>query len=360
MQTLIGFLLNGVPGVYMLINRENPGRYYIGSSVNLGRRLSEYFVLTTGARTPKSNAEREIAQTPADGWNVVILDIGIPQVVLILEQLALFTWQPTINRVHTIVPVALPAWGNLQPVISLIEDLLKQYALGSVQHQVFSSLHQAYVNINAAIVAGVTQLPNSMVGRPVFVYDREDLDSSTIYGSINYALQALSLSHGRLLSLIANQYLFGSLVLSFTPLSRPEIEAYTEDTSPQDNQLRVVIRLYDDQGYEVSFTGTDGNNFTTFDSLRAFSKYFDMDPKKGRTIVSSGKFQDYTIVSARSTNRTSVYQFDATTAQLVNTFSSLTEAQKSAKVRFGTMKSLMQSQKAHKGFIYSSNSFLRK
>jgi len=51
----------------MLININDPSRYYIGSSVNLKRRLSEYFLLTTGARAPGSSAEREIALTPAEG-----------------------------------------------------------------------------------------------------------------------------------------------------------------------------------------------------------------------------------------------------------------------------------------------------
>lgn len=34
--------LTGSSGVYLLINNLDPSRYYIGSSVNLGRRLSEY------------------------------------------------------------------------------------------------------------------------------------------------------------------------------------------------------------------------------------------------------------------------------------------------------------------------------
>lgn len=93
----------------MLINHSDPSRYYIGSSVNLGRRLSEYFLLTTGARKPQSTAERELAASPADQWNVVILDVCIPQLALIYEQLAFFIWLPTINRVHTIVPQVLPS-----------------------------------------------------------------------------------------------------------------------------------------------------------------------------------------------------------------------------------------------------------
>lgn len=87
---MISYLLTGVAGVYMLINKRDPSRYYIGSSVNLGRRLSEYFLLTTGARKPSSLAEREIAGSPASDWNVVILEICIPQLALILEQLAFF------------------------------------------------------------------------------------------------------------------------------------------------------------------------------------------------------------------------------------------------------------------------------
>ena len=58
--------LMGVPGVYMLVNTLNPTRYYIGSSVNLGRRLTEYRNLTTGTRTPVSRSEQEIAGNSAN------------------------------------------------------------------------------------------------------------------------------------------------------------------------------------------------------------------------------------------------------------------------------------------------------
>jgi len=93
----------------MLINRNNPSRYYIGSSVNMGRRLAEYFALTTSSRTPKTSAERELASLQAKEWNVVILNVCIPQLALILEQLAFFVWLPTINSIHTVVPRVLPS-----------------------------------------------------------------------------------------------------------------------------------------------------------------------------------------------------------------------------------------------------------
>jgi hypothetical protein len=53
----------GVPGVYLLKNTENPERFYIGSTINLARRLSEYMLLTSGARKPQSISEVEISKT---------------------------------------------------------------------------------------------------------------------------------------------------------------------------------------------------------------------------------------------------------------------------------------------------------
>jgi hypothetical protein len=61
----IKFSMLGVSGVYLLKNTENPERFYIGSTVNLARRLSEYMLLTSGARKPQSISEVEISKTPS-------------------------------------------------------------------------------------------------------------------------------------------------------------------------------------------------------------------------------------------------------------------------------------------------------
>jgi hypothetical protein len=47
----------------MLINNLNPLRVYIGSSLNMGRRFKEYYLLTLGLRKVKSISEKEIANT---------------------------------------------------------------------------------------------------------------------------------------------------------------------------------------------------------------------------------------------------------------------------------------------------------
>jgi hypothetical protein len=55
----------GVSGVYKLTSKNNPYRFYIGSSINLARRMEEYNKLTKGLRNPHSSSELEISKTSA-------------------------------------------------------------------------------------------------------------------------------------------------------------------------------------------------------------------------------------------------------------------------------------------------------
>lgn len=55
----------GVSGVYKLTNKNEPSRFYIGSSNNLARRMDEYIKLTKGLRNTQSSADLEISKTLA-------------------------------------------------------------------------------------------------------------------------------------------------------------------------------------------------------------------------------------------------------------------------------------------------------
>jgi hypothetical protein len=104
----IKFSLLGVAGVYKLINKRNPKRFYIGSSVNLARRCSEYIHLTNGVRIPQSTSEVEISKSSASDWIFVILNLTSPQLSLIHEQFALIKFEPTINKYFSVVPKINP------------------------------------------------------------------------------------------------------------------------------------------------------------------------------------------------------------------------------------------------------------
>jgi hypothetical protein len=61
----IKFKFLGVSGVYKLTSKNNPSRFYIGSSNNLARRMEEYNKLTKELHNPHSSSELEISKTSA-------------------------------------------------------------------------------------------------------------------------------------------------------------------------------------------------------------------------------------------------------------------------------------------------------
>jgi len=56
-------LFFGVAGVYQWTDLRNPGRFYVGSTINLGSRLEAYKDLMTGHRKPTTTVEREFYNT---------------------------------------------------------------------------------------------------------------------------------------------------------------------------------------------------------------------------------------------------------------------------------------------------------
>ena len=72
-----------VSGVYKLTSKNDPCRFYIGSSNNLARRMEEYNKLTKGLRNPRSASELEISKTLALDWSLEFIYITTPQTSLV-------------------------------------------------------------------------------------------------------------------------------------------------------------------------------------------------------------------------------------------------------------------------------------
>ena len=104
----IKFQFIGVSDVYKLTNKNDPRRFYIGSSNNLARRMDEYINLTKGLRKPQSSAELEISNTWAIEWSLEFLYLTIPQLSLVYEQYAIIKFKPTINKYIQVVPRVNP------------------------------------------------------------------------------------------------------------------------------------------------------------------------------------------------------------------------------------------------------------
>ena len=110
----IKFKYLGVSGVYKLTSKNEPNRFYIGSSTNLARRMEEYNKLTKGLRNPHSSSELEISKTSALDWSLDFIHVTTPQTSLVFEQYAIIKFKPTININFKVIPRVDPQWGKFE------------------------------------------------------------------------------------------------------------------------------------------------------------------------------------------------------------------------------------------------------
>lgn len=346
----IKFKYLGVSGVYKLTNKNDPGRFYIGSSNNLARRMEEYNNLIKGLRNPHSSAELEISNTSALEWSLEFLYITTPQLSLVYEQYAIIKLKPTINKNLKVIPALTgsvnPQWGNnLDNAISVIEELLSLFEVGSEDYNrlfVFLKTFKTANNLNYEFV----DVDNRYYCFLVFVYDINSPDKNPIvYSSINRALKGLQISYSVLLDHIYNNYLYKSkFILSFESLVADDFEAGKYQEKPAgDSQVRKHIIVYNQ----------DNEVVTEFKSGREMARYFRIDGKLARAAIAKGEYQDFLLITKEISYRKAIYVFDSNTHELIEKLSSVTRALKYAKVNFYTLKSLIETGNSYEGKIYS-------
>lgn len=341
--------LLGVAGVYKLINKEDPTRFYIGSTVNISRRMSEYVNLTRGTRSPKSNSELEISRTSASGWILIILEITSPQLSLIHEQFALIKYKPTINKYFNIIPKIHPQWGDLDLAINQIKSFQSQFpkdSFGFIRFEKFFKAFTIAKNTNFYNKLTTDETLPSGYSTLVFLYHKSLPNKEpVVYSSINKTLKSLSISYGSLIDCITNNYILKEdLILSFEYLSSENIKEYSYKPNG-DNQLRKTVIIYNEE-LEPVFE---------FNSAREMARHFNIDGKKARSAISKGIYLDYTLIAKPVSFRKKVFVFDSETFNFILELKSITVAQQYAKVNFYTMRSLLETNNPHNGKIYSYN-----
>nr|YP_009254049.1 hypothetical protein [Hypomyces aurantius]ANC62734.1 hypothetical protein [Hypomyces aurantius] len=340
----IKFKFIGVSGVYKLTNKNDTSRFYIGSSINLARRMEEYNKLTKGLRNPRSYSEIEISKTSALNWSLEFIYITAPQTSLAYEQHAIINLKPTINRNWKVIPRVNPQWGNnLDNAISIIENLLSSYAEGHEGYNRLNVFLQTFKIANS-LDYKIEDAESKYYCFLVFVYDINSPDKEPIvYSSINKALKGLQISHSTLLDYINNKYLFkSSLIISFESLLAEDFAEYQEK-SVGDSQLRKHIIVYNQ----------DNEPMMEFKSGREMARHFQIDGKVVRAAISKGEFQDFLLISRDVSNRKTIYVFDSNTNELLVKFNGVSKVLKYAKFNFYTLKSLIENGNSMNGKIYS-------
>ena len=339
----IKFKYLGVSGVYKLISKQDPSRFYIGSSNNLARRMEEYNKLTKGLRNPRSTSELEISKTSALDWSLEFIYNTTPQTSLVYEQYAIIKLKPTINYKNKVIPRVNPQWGNLDNAILTIKKLLSLFSKGSEGYNRLEVFWQVFEIANNLRYTS-EDIDNKYYGFLVFAYDVNSPDKDpTVYSSTNKALKGLQISYSSLLNYINNKYLFkSSLILSFEPLLRDNFSEYQEKPT-EDNQLRKHIVVYNQ----------DNEVITEFKSGRELAKYFQIDGKVARAAIAKGEYEDYLLISREVSFRKTIYVFDSNSHELIEVLKSISKALKYAKVNYYTLKNLIESGNSYDGKLYS-------
>jgi len=345
----IKFSLLGVAGVYKLINAQDSERFYIGSSVNLARRIQEYIYLTKGIRLPQSSSEVEISKTPSSKWILVILELTTPQLSLVLEQYALIKFKPTINKNIKVIPKINSQWSNLSIAIKKIIELLSLFDKNSFGYERFQKFLKVYT-IAKDLKYDIEETNNKYYNNLVFVYDKDLPNKEPIvYSSINKVLKSLLISYGTLIEYISNKYIFkGKILFSFEPLCLKDFIFYSYKPTG-DNQLRKNVFLFNEEN-ELVFE---------FKSAREMARHFKIDAKLARTAIERGIYLNFKIVSKLVSFRKKIFVFDSKNLNLITEFKSLTLSMKFAKVSFYNMKKLLETNKVHNGKIYSYSKILK-
>jgi hypothetical protein len=327
----------------MLINNLNPLRVYIGSSLNMGRRFKEYYLLTLGLRKVKSISEKEIANTKPNHWSVIILSFNLPILTLIEEQFAIFIWQPTINRTRKVLlNFNVDKIQYIKSAINLAMLYRKDFPKGSIQYIQFKKMSAQLKFKLKAIELKPSIVGN--IGMPVFLYNYNNNELILIYNSIKAALQGLQISYDILMKHINQNLIFNEdFVISLFPLKKDIIKNYNKKPLIKKG-MQTYINLLD------SF----GNIVHSFDSLRIMAKFFNMELKTLRLMIEKNKtFKGYTVFTLPKSRSLPVYVYDAKTLKQLNSYVSINETIKSVPIKFYTLKNCIEFRVEHKGFLFS-------
>lgn len=242
MKTLIG-----VSGVYMIINTKDPSKFYIGSSVNLGRRIQEYLDIVLGQRASKTSFENILSTSETGDWAVIIIAFVQPSLVLVEEQLAICTFYPSLNVNYSVlVNYWLPNF-DLTAAISLATEYQNMFEKGSENYIRFSRLILVYTNaLSAKLQSDTTSMTGFNFGMPVFVYDWQTGGILSLFSSTNTAVNTLHVSQDTISNSIRDLVVYTTqsgqqIVFSYSALTPEEVKGYLLKANITQTQFGVVL-----------------------------------------------------------------------------------------------------------------------
>lgn len=227
-------------------------------------------------------------------------------------------------------------------------DIAKQYRdyfpKESNEYLAFQSLIDQIERAITAYNEDPTKFEGSTIGKPVFVYNHSTGLLILVYNSVNACIQQMGLKHATVISRATDHLIHdGNFVLSFVPLTSEQVMNAMEYL-PSSGNTRFNLDLVDKLG----------NTVFTFDSLRAMSRHFNVDPGKVRKAVSIGtEWEGLIIVKTPISRSKPINCYDANSGELICTYSSVNEVLRTVTGKNIDIISAIKNNSVYKGRIYS-------
>nr|ATX61937.1 hypothetical protein [Tremella fuciformis]ATX62003.1 hypothetical protein [Tremella fuciformis] len=339
---------NGISGVYLLYRINFPLQFYIGSSVNLGARMFDYYKLLINKSEGRTTVERTFNDSgdPSD-WGVVFLGFYPPLVRLVMELFFMNTLFPTMNRVHT---VSINNLGNsthlsFSDMAIGLRAQLSSYFSHEAVIGAFTTLSNAIHNAYKAWEITGKSLNN--LGMVIFVYSYTTHKLLFVMSSLE-ACRAHFHTHVNLLRTCMNlKWVFRQeFILSHTPLSAEELRAYQVPDSAI-GQGRYEIEAYN-RGTnqlvgkypsirEARKALSSGNRSYLLEAIRTGSVYKNM--YFTRKLINT---------------KINIYRYDAITGAELPSYGGTARTFKAAGIGFKRLKRVLDTGIAYKGVIYTT------
>lgn len=334
----------GISGVYMHVLKSNPLRFYIGSSVNLGRRMQIYRELCRGMSksTFHTPAELEfIASGDPALWDTVILGFYPPVVTLVMEQFFFFTLKPTMNTSQIVNASNMKDStyvGNCTHALSVIQSLLSFYST-SFETATLNNLSKSLQSMLDAFKIN----PNlSNLGKPVYVYSVTTNELLYVLNSLNSAMGEFEASFTSIMNHIRNKYIFrGNSVLSFTLLEQSEVLTFQPLVTFFQTGVTIVVEAYN---------AATGELIDVYKSISAFRKAYGVHNTDLESALLQGElFQGMTLIGIPQISHV-IFRYDAVTGQeILPAFKIKSNARLTLKVHYDKVVAALDNNIAIKG-----------
>jgi len=252
----------------MFIYNIDPTLTYIGSSLNIGRRLNEYSEILSEVRVTNNVFTKLLYQDKKNNgsnWTAIILTLCDPSEIRLYEQFAIYLFNPKLNSIKNISVNTRYNTEDLTRAIQTAENIQNMFSGDDIKFLRFKSMKEDLIQMSSVyslakdynIDVDIKSMNN---GKPVLVYSAENAELINYYSSSHRAIKGLKIKWKTLIDSIELKLIFKeNLIASYCPLTLEEIKNYKQLITYEKERVK---------GYKLQLIDKNNKIINEYKSIR--------------------------------------------------------------------------------------------